>query len=520
MSSRDPNPTDSPRFVERRRYDRRVGERRAPSLPKAAATTILGMLLIAAGAVIWLFVRAGSNPGGQGAVLGAGLVVLAAIAAVVGVLSRLRRRDAATAAPVATDPATGVATLPRFVAEAPARLLRAHHDGLAAWLAVAELTDLHDETVRHVAATIDASLPAGSLIGRLAEDRFGFVVTGLGPDDLGPFLRRLAAAASRPQLGGHALDAPCRIVAVDVATRDETLETVDLDALLDEARFLLATSPGSLRGGVRLMDDETRTALRGARDGSIGDRVEVLVQLQRSLADRSIVGARVTAQVPGGGADGPSVDLGAVTAWYGRPFGVLDVVLAGIERSGRRIPPAGIRLWFEAPAADVAAAGGVEALWARLSKVGLSGTPLGVELTGPFADVDRLAAAVAELAGHGVQVAVAVSGRGAITLDGAASLRPDRLVLDAALTAAVAADDPAASGVARAAAELASSLGAEVVAADVASIADAPRLAALGVAVAQVQLTEPWAPRRRVTAGDRSAGPGASAGSAQPRHAA
>lgn len=475
---------EAPLLVERRQHDRRATDRRGPSLPKGAATTILGLMLIATGAIIWLFVRAGSTPGGQGAVLGAGLVVLGSIAAVVLVLSRLRRREltAVAAAPAA----------PRPSAELADELLAARSGGGIAWLVVGTVARGDDEAVARLTSMIEASLPAGALVRRIGAREVACVVSGIDGEDLDSNLRRLVHAG-------------VTFVAADADTTvrdDHGVATVDVDGLLDEARFL---TEHACPGGVRVIDAETRTALRATRDGSIGERVEVVVQLQRALTDRRIVGAKVSAQVPGGGAHGPSVDLGAVSAWCDRPFGVIDAVLAGIDRSARRIPPAGIRLWFEAAATDVAAPGGPDEVWRRLSKVGLTGTPLGVEITGDVAGLAGLPAAIGRLRAHGVQVAVPLTGRCAIALAEVVQLDADRLLIDAEVVESIAAGDQAAMGVGRAVAELARATGAEVAALDVGSIAAAPMLADVGVDVAQVQLTEPWAPRRPVTAGGQPA---------------
>src|SRR5690242_3785086 len=97
------------------------------------------------------------------------------------------------------------------------------------------------------------------------------------------------------------------------------------------------------------------------------ERVDAVVRLQRSLEDRSIVGAHVVADV----AD-PRLTHGS--------FGLLDATLDAIRESSRPIPPAGLRLWFDALASAVAGRGGPAALAARLATVGLSGTPLGVRL--------------------------------------------------------------------------------------------------------------------------------------------
>lgn len=477
-----PTPEARPLAGERRQYERRASDRRGPSLPTAAATTILGLMLIATGAIVWLFLRAGSTPGGQGAVLGAGLVVLGSIAAVVLVLSRLRHRELA-AVPAVEPKVDSTAALADL-------LLEADRSGHRAWLVVATVDGATPDAVGRVTAMLQASLPAGALVTPVRPDEVACVVPGVDTEMLESNLHRLAG----PGVTFAAVDA-------DGTVRDaEGAEVVDLDGLLDEIRFLTQrVGPGR----VAVIDPETRMALRSMRNGSIGDRVEVLVQLQRALTDRRIVGAKVSAQVPGGDDHGPSVDLAAVAAWCGRRFGAIDAVLAGIDRSARRIPPAGIRLWFEASADDVAAPGGADELWRRLSKVGLTGTPLGVEITGRVADVVALRSAIADLHANGIHVAVPLTGPGAVALADAAVLDADRLLVDAAIVEGIGAGEPGASGVGRAVAQLAKSTGAELAALEVGSIAAAPMLADVGVDVAQVQLTEPWAPRRPVA--ERSA---------------
>jgi EAL domain-containing protein (putative c-di-GMP-specific phosphodiesterase class I) len=214
------------------------------------------------------------------------------------------------------------------------------------------------------------------------------------------------------------------------------------------------------------------------------------------LEDRRIVGAMVVVQMPGpSGQPLDGDDLRPIAEFAGRRFGLLDATLEGIARSGRPIPPAGIRLWFEVGAADVVAHGGAAALWERLSKVGLSGALLGVELVDPGDQDDvALAAAVAELRGHGVQVAVRVTGSGSVALATLARLAVDRVVIDPAVVEAVRADDPELRRAVHAVAGLASQLDAEVIATGVPSIDVAPLLRELGVGIAQVTITEPWAP--------------------------
>ena len=152
---------------------------------------------------------------------------------------------------------------------------------------------------------------------------------------------------------------------------------------------------------------------------------------------------------------------------------------------------------------DVVTYGGVEALWERLTTVGLSGAPFGVELVDAGTqDPDALAAAVATLQELGVHVAVWSTGPGAVALTGLVRLGADRLVVDPSVVEAIRGGDVELSRAVGSVTGLGAALGSEVIATGVPSLDVAHTLVELGVGVAQVMVTEPWAPKRPLKRGD------------------
>lgn len=357
-----------------------------------------------------------------------------------------------------------------------------------------------DEVLVAVARTLArAADELGGIAARLGGDEFALAVPDVHEHELDVAIAGLIDDLQVVECGPHRIDLGC---SVGVA-HGEASEPIE--QLLAEADLAMYRAKRSGRGRALHFDDATRTVLARFRDGTIGESIEVGVRLQRSLADRSILGAMVVPQVAGPtGEPLEGAELRLIAEFAGRRFGLLDATLDGIARSGRTIPPAGVRLWFEVSASDVVAYGGVAGLWERLSKVGLSGSPLGVQLLDAGScDPEALATAVAEIGALGVHVGVGVTGPGAVGVATLARVRAERVVIDPTVIDAVRSGDIDLARTVRAVAELSVGLDAEVVAVGVRSLDVAQLLSDLGVAVAQVSVTEPWAatrPRRTRTA--------------------
>ena len=343
-----------------------------------------------------------------------------------------------------------------------------------------------------------AAAPLEGLVARLGGDEFAIVLGGATAHDVDLAVARIIERLEVVTVDGRRIELGCSVGVVHGAPG------VGIDQLLTEADLAMFRAKRSGRGRSVHFDEATRAALASFRDGTIGDTIDIGVRLQRSLVDRSIVGAMVVPQVPVGGGDPiEGSELRLIAEFAGRRFGLLDATLAGIGRSGRTIPPAGIRLWFEVSAVDVVTYGGVEALWERLTTVGLSGAPFGVELVDAGTqDPDALAAAVSTLQELGVHVAVWSTGPGAVALTGLVRLGADRLVVDPSVVEAIRGGDVELSRAVGSVTGLGAALGSEVIATGVPSLDVAHTLVELGVGVAQVMVTEPWAPKRPLKRGD------------------
>ena len=343
-------------------------------------------------------------------------------------------------------------------------------------------------------------------MARLEGDEFALAIAGLSAHEVDLILFGVVDRLATTEIDGGTvvLGASVGVTYCDGMARtpdieaDTAADTIRLNGLLEECGLALRQAKRSGRGRVVHVDSATRAALERWRDGTIGEVVEVGVRLQRDLNDRSIAGASVVAQVIVDGTEPlEGQALQVVASALARRFAVLDATLEGIASSGRPIPPAGIRMWFSVPASDVALPGGAEALWARLASVGLTGTPLGVELLAPsLEDPEAVAAAIELLHRHRVEVAVEATGPVAPGVGELARMGVDRFLIDAATVDAVHHNDPTMTAAVRATVELGASCGVEVVALGVGSLDAGRRLEELGVAGAQVVVTEPWAARR------------------------
>ncbi|MFN8052397.1 MAG: diguanylate cyclase [Acidimicrobiales bacterium] len=342
-----------------------------------------------------------------------------------------------------------------------------------------------------------------AVIARLGGDEFAMAIPGLSPHDVDRLLVGIVDRLGTTEIDGGTvvLGASVGVTFVDGTPRsdsaaaDAAADAPRIESMLEESGLALRRAKRIGRGRVVHVDGATRAALDRWRDGTIDDVVEVGVRLQRSLTDRAIIGASVVAQVAVEGEE-PLVgaDLEQVASAWGQRFAVLDATLEGIAASSRPIPPPGLRLWFSVPAADVALPGGADALWGRLATVGLSGSPVGVELVG-IGDEDpvAIAAAVDVLHARGAHVAVAATGPGAAPLHEIAKLDVERLLVDAATVDASHHGDPAMTAAIRAVVELGAARSIEVLALGVGSLDAGQRLTELGVGGAEVVVTEPWA---------------------------
>ena len=425
------------------------------------------------------------------AVVAAALLLVAMLFAAARRVQREREQEARI------DPLTGLMNRAGFTA-AVGRL----ESTTSTWLVLIDLDRFRpvndsfghaigDAVLVAVADEIDAATALfDGVVARLGGDEFAVAVADTAAHDIDLAVARIIEHLEVIAVGGRRIELGCSVGVVHGAPG------VGLDQLLVEADLAMYRAKRSGRGRSVHFDDASRVALARFRDGTIGASVEVGVRLQRSLADRSIVGAMVFPQIAGpGGEIVEGADLRLIAEFSGRRFGLLDATLEGIAHSGRPIPPAGLRLWFEASAPDVVAFGGVEALWQRLSKVGLSGALLGVELLDAGSqDPESLAVAVGALRDHGVHVAVAGTGPGAVGLAGLARLSIDRLVIDPTVVEAIRGGDAEVARAVGAVATMGANLGTEIIAVGVSSLDVAQLLVEAGVDVAQVAMSERWAP--------------------------
>lgn len=428
---------------------------------------------------------------------GAAAVVAAAVALLLMLVVAARRAQRLSEEDSMIDPLTGLLNRSGFAAE-----VGAVGPSADTWVVLIDLDRFKpvndsyghavgDAVLRAVADEIDAgSTAVGGVAARLGGDEFAVAVPDSSAHDVDLAVAGMIERLEVITIDGRRIELGCSVGVVHGAPG------VDVAQLLTEADLAMYRAKRSGRGRSVHFDDASRTALAAFRDGTIGGSVDVMVRLQRSLGDRSIVGALVHPQVAGAGGEViDGADLRLIAEFSGRRFGVLDATIDGIRRSGRPIPPAGLRLWFEVTAPDVVAFGGADALWQRLATVGLSGAKLGVELIDAGGqDPEALATAVAELRSHGVHVAVAGTGPGAVGLAALAKVSADRLVIDASAVEAVRSGDREVVRAVGAVAGLGAHLGAEVIAVGVPSLDVAHTLVEMGVGVAQVVTTEPWAP--------------------------
>lgn len=505
MSDRPPSAA-APLVEERRHLDRRRTRRD----PVAVGPLVLVPLVGAVVAAMAVFIVRGMGSGDaiddlqrRDLFLSLGaLLVLVAAGLIVATSAALRRTDRAAAGAPACDRLTGLADRHGFVA-ATAGLF----DG-AVSVALIDIDRFRavneflghaagDAVLRRTAEILVSVAGDDAVTGRFERDRFALAVRGdVGAVDVA--LARLMEGLAAVDVDGQTIDLAVR---AGVSSTGEPVADVDgsaaVELLLGECEMALHRASQLGRGRVVHLDAATRTVWAWLSAGASGSGIDVGVRLQRSLVDRSIAGARVVATMAGTDEPIEGSELQVVADFAGRPFAVLDATLDAIARSTRTIPPAGLRVWFEVSARDVASPGGPAALWRRLSRVGLSGSPLGVELIDAGReDPVRLAAAVGELRARGVEVAVAATGPGAVTIGELARLPIDRVVVDASATEAVFLNDPATMAAVRAACGLAHERSLEVIAVGVESLGVAPVLVELGVDVAQVMITEAWAPPR------------------------
>ena len=395
---------------------------------------------------------------------------------------------------LSTDALTGLRSRSGLLAAAPGLL---KHGG---WAVLVDLDrfatvnlryghEVGDRVLSLCGAVLESVVvPLGGVVARLGADEFAVVVPDLGAHDVDVAVAGIVERLGVVEVEGRSIALGCSVGVSHGASG------VGVEELLGEADVAMYRAKRFGRGRLSHFDDAERAALGWFREGTIGEHVDVVVRLQRSLSDRSMVGAMVAPQVCGAGVhllQGEELRLLAEIA--GRRFGLLDATLAGIARSNRRVPPAGLRLWFEIASADLVASGAGE-LWDRLSRIGLSGTPLGVELHGSGSeDLSLLTAAATELTEHGVHVALRATGVGAAGLAEVARVGAQRLVVDSSVVEGVAAGDDRSERTVRAVVDTATRFDAQVIASGVPSLGAGQLLRELGVDVAQVTLSEPWA---------------------------
>lgn len=502
MAARHRAAPSSPREAERRHLDRRrpVGNPHTPIGPGVLAPLLAALALVAIAFVLLI------GEGGTSAtfVVVAALFVLAGAGMVVLTAMGARRTATTEPAGLSLDALTGLPNRHGFLTRAaqlladdrgPVHVARVDLDRFRS-VNEAYGTSLGDALLCQAAQILSS---VGAFVGRFQGDEFVMVLRGMSSHEvdvaLGDVIERLRSA----DIDGEAVELGCSIAVVrrpDSGAGDEA-DAPGIEELITETEIAMYRAKRLGRGRLVHADEATRRTLAHLRDGTLGRDLEISVRLQRSLHDRRIVGARIVPQIDDGAAEPlEGRDLQLVADFAGRRFGVLDATLAAIAASGRPIPPAGLRIWFEVSAFDVSLPGGVDALSERLAEFGVSGTPLGVELLAAGdVDIELLERAVSDLRQRGLAVAVPVTGPGAIHVDEVAWLEVDRVLVDADAVDAVNASDPRVAAVVRSLAAMGHHLGIEVMGVAVPSLDAGHRLAELGVGVAQVLLSEPWAAR-------------------------
>ena len=317
---------------------------------------------------------------GQG---GATTVVIAALcvlvgAGLVGMSATGTRRVATTEAPeLSLDGLTGLPNRRGFFAMATGMVADTEaEDAAPVWLARIDLdrfkavndaygTSMGDAMLAQTGTILAAS---GSYVGRFEGDEFLMVLRGLSAHEVDVTLADAMERLRVAQIDGEQIELGCTVVVVQAGPRRSGEPPIGIEQLVAETELGMYRAKRLGRGRLVHVDVATQEALARFRDGSAAQILDVGVRLQRSLADRSIVGARIVPQVPAAGPTGEPLegpDLQLIAEFTGRRSACWTRPWPRYSSSGRPIPPAGLRLWFEVSAVDLVVPTAASGLWAR-----------------------------------------------------------------------------------------------------------------------------------------------------------
>lgn len=369
--------------------------------------------------------------------------------------------------------------------------------------------DVGDVLLQHVAARISAQVRRHDLVFRLGGDEFAVLVQGHSATlETG---ERLARAVLEAFATDFDLEAgPVRVgISVGIAQRDSSSPTPDDVFKHADLALYAAKSDGGLRHRVYTRDfaakNERRRDMEVALAAAIEEeRIEVQFQPQHRLSDGAVVGFEALARWndPQMGRVSPG-DFIPIAERAGLIRDLDRLVMQKAIRAARNWPACPLtgvvpRVCVNVSAVQVLDENFAYAVADMLKRTGLDPSRLEIELTESVLVQDKeLATRVMDkLRRLGAVLAIDDFGTGYSSLGYLSRFPLDRLKIDRAFVMRI--EEPNNLTITRSIAQLAFSLGLEVVAEGIESPAQMAKLRSLGVHIGQGFLFSKAVPQRRV----------------------